>query len=88
VRTVAAGSTYLQPELGARLLAAPAPLTARERDVLRLLALGHTNAQTAERLHLSVRTVETHRANIRSKLGISDRAQLVRHALESGLISS
>jgi two-component system response regulator NreC len=88
VRTVAAGSTYLQPELGARLLAAPSPLTARERDVLRLLALGHTNAQTADRLHLSVRTVETHRANIQSKLGISNRAELVRHALESGLISS
>ena len=88
VRTVAAGSTYLQPELGARLLAAPSPLTARERDVLRLLALGHTNAETAERLHLSVRTVETHRANIQSKLGISNRAELVRHALESGLIPS
>lgn len=88
VRTVASGSTYLQPELGARLLAAPSPLTARERDVLRLLALGHTNAETAERLHLSVRTVETHRANIQSKLGISNRAELVRHARESGLISS
>jgi two-component system, NarL family, response regulator NreC len=88
VRTVAAGSTYLQPELGARLLAAPAPLTARERDVLRLLALGHTNAETAEHLHLSVRTVETHRANIQSKLGITNRAELVRHALDTGLIAS
>jgi two-component system response regulator NreC len=87
VRTVAAGSTYLQPELGARLLAGSSPLTARERDVLRLLALGHTNAETATKLHLSVRTVETHRANIQSKLGSTKRAELVRHALETGLIT-
>jgi two-component system response regulator NreC len=90
VRTVAAGATYLQPELGARLLtdaASPAvPLTEREREVLRLLALGHTNAEAADRLHLSVRTVETHRANIQSKLGSTSRAELVRHALERGLI--
>jgi two-component system response regulator NreC len=93
VRTVAAGATYLQPELGARLLtdsgAAPeaAALTQREREVLRLLALGHTNAGAAERLHLSVRTVETHRANIQAKLGSTGRAELVRHALDRGLIT-
>jgi two-component system, NarL family, response regulator NreC len=92
VRTVAAGATYLQPELGARLLTEPAgapqssPLTQREHEVLRLLALGHTNAEVADRLHLSVRTVETHRANIQSKLGSTSRAELVRHALERGLI--
>jgi two-component system response regulator NreC len=90
VRTVAAGATYLQPELGARLLTdpvgTPAPLTQREREVLRLLALGHTNAGAAEHLHLSVRTVETHRANLQAKLGSTSRAELVRHALERGLI--
>jgi two-component system response regulator NreC len=90
VRAVAAGATYLQPELGARLLtdaaATPAPLTEREREVLRLLALGHTNAGAAEHLHLSVRTVETHRANLQAKLGSTSRAELVRHALERGLI--
>jgi two-component system, NarL family, response regulator NreC len=92
VRTVAAGGTYLQPELGARLLtdaAAPAAATAltqREREVLRLLALGHTNAEAAERLHLSVRTVETHRANLQAKLGVSGRAELYRHAHERGLV--
>ena len=64
------------------------PLTSRECDVLRLLALGHTNAEVAERLHLSVRTVETHRANIQSKLGSTSRADLVRHARESGLVAS
>jgi two-component system response regulator NreC len=87
VRTVAAGATYLQPELGARLLTGPTPLTEREREVLRLLALGHTNVEMADRLHLSVRTVETHRANIQSKLGSTSRAELVRHALETGLIT-
>jgi two-component system response regulator NreC len=88
VRTVSAGGTYLQPELGARLLVGSSPLTDREREVLRLLALGHTNAAVAQQLHLSVRTVETHRANIQSKLGSTSRAELVRHALERGLIAS
>jgi two-component system, NarL family, response regulator NreC len=87
VRTVSAGGTYLQPELGARLLTGSSPLTDREREVLRLLALGHTNAAVARQLHLSVRTVETHRANIQSKLGSSSRADLVRHAFETGLIA-
>jgi two-component system response regulator NreC len=92
VRTVAAGGTYLHPELGARLLTdagapSPAPaLTQREREVLRLLALGHTNAEAAQRLHLSVRTVETHRANLQAKLGVSGRAELVRHARDRGLV--
>jgi two-component system response regulator NreC len=88
VRTVSGGGTYLQPELGARLLVGSSPLTDREREVLRLLALGHTNAAVAQQLHLSVRTVETHRANIQSKLGSTSRADLVRHAFESGLIAS
>jgi two-component system response regulator NreC len=89
VRTVAAGATYLQPELGARLLTASVeePLTQRERDVLRLIALGHTNTEAAAQLHLSVRTVETHRANIQSKLGSTSRVELVRHAMEQGLIT-
>jgi two-component system response regulator NreC len=93
IRAVAGGGTYLQPELGARLLtdagAAPSasPLTQREREVLRLLALGHTNGEVAERLHLSVRTVETHRANLQGKLGVSGRAELVRRARDRGLLS-
>jgi DNA-binding NarL/FixJ family response regulator len=93
IRTVASGGTYLQPELGARLLtdaAAPAsaaPLTQREREVLRLLALGHTNAEVARLLHLSVRTVESHRANLQAKLGVERRSDLVRHARERGLVA-
>ena len=91
VRAVAGGGTYIYPALGARLLtgdgATPARgLTERERDVLRLIALGHTNAGVAERLFLSVRTVETHRANIHRKLDTDSRSELVRHALEQGLV--
>ena len=91
VRAVAGGGTYIYPALGARLLtgdgATPGRgLTERERDVLRLIALGHTNAEVAERLFLSVRTVETHRANIHRKLDTDSRSELVRHALEQGLV--
>ena len=88
VRTVAGGGTYLAPELGGRLLAASSDLelTEREREILRMIALGHTNAEMAERLFLSLRTVETHRANIHRKLGTDSRAELVQHALEQGLV--
>jgi len=90
VRSAAAGETYLQPSLGARLAAEPDEpaddLSDREREVLRLIALGHTNAEIAEQLYLSIRTVETHRAHIQQKLGASTRAELVRYALEHKLI--
>lgn len=95
VRMAADGRTYLYPELGAKLAAEPsgpaAPdddLTMREVEVLRLIALGHTNAEIASMLYLSVRTVESHRANIQHKLGLSTRAGLVRHAIDRGLLSS
>jgi two-component system response regulator NreC len=92
VRSAAAGETYLQPALGARLAAEPDgpadDLTDREREVLRLIALGHTNAEIAEQLFLSVRTVETHRAHIQQKLGASTRAELVAYALEHKLIET
>ena len=94
IRAAAGGGTWLNPELGARLAAAPdAPtgppgdLTDRELDVLRLIALGHTNSEIAEQLYLSVRTVETHRAHIQQKLGMSSRAELVHYALEHDLIA-
>ncbi len=92
VRRAAAGDTYLQPALGARLAAEPEPgkgdLSERETDVLRLIALGHTNAEIAEKLFISVRTVETHRAHIQQKLGASSRAELVRDALARGLVET
>lgn len=92
VRRAARAETYLNPRLGARLAAEPAPgapddLSEREVDVLRLIALGHTNAEIAEQLYLSVRTVETHRAHIQQKLRLSSRAELVRYAIGRGLVS-
>lgn len=90
VRSAAAGDTYLQPAVGAQLAAEPeaaaADLSERETDVLRLIALGHTNAEIAKQLYISVRTVETHRAHIQQKLGVSSRAELVRSALSRGLV--
>jgi len=93
VRSAAAGDTYLQPALGARLAAgengdSEDELSERERDVLRLIALGHTNAEVAEQLYISIRTVESHRAHIQQKLSLSSRAELVRYALERGLIET
>jgi two-component system response regulator NreC len=64
----------------------PDDLSEREAEVLRLIALGHTNAEIGEQLFLSVRTVETHRAHIQQKLGRSTRAELVRYALDHGLL--
>lgn len=90
VRLAAQGKTYLQPALGARLAAEPVDgedeLSEREREVLRLIALGHTNAEIAEQLYLSVRTVESHRAHIQQKLQRTKRSELVRYALEHGLL--
>ena len=95
VRAVAAGERYVHPALGARLLAAELaerkradadPLSEREREVLRLLALGHTNQEIAKELYISVRTAETHRAHIMQKLRLSSRAELVRYALAEGLL--
>jgi DNA-binding NarL/FixJ family response regulator len=95
VREVAAGGRYVHPELGARLVAADTeerrradedPLSEREAEVLRLLALGHTNQEIAEQLFVSVRTAETHRAHILQKLRLSSRAELVRYALDQGLL--
>lgn len=93
VRLAAEGRTYLNPELGARLAAempaSPRPpddLSAREVEVLRLLALGHTNSEIATQLYLSVRTVESHRAHIQQKTQRSSRAELVSYAHERGLL--
>jgi len=93
VRLAAEGRTYLNPELGARLAAEPQPsngppddLSAREIEVLRLIALGHTNSEIASHLYLSVRTVESHRAHIQQKTGRTTRAALVAYAREHELL--
>jgi two-component system response regulator NreC len=92
VQAAVEGRHYLNPRLGARLAAEPPPgppdgLSERELDILRLIALGKTNAQVADELYLSVRTVETHRAHIQQKLGLADRSELVRYALDKNLVS-
>jgi two-component system response regulator NreC len=93
IRAVADGERYVHPSLGAAL-AAPAAsagpieeLTEREREVLRLLALGHTNQEIAQELIVSVRTVESHRAHVMTKLRVATRAGLVRAALDAGLLA-
>ena len=93
VRMAAEGRTYLNPELGARLAAQPPEpagppddLSPREVEVLKLIALGHTNGEIASTLFLSVRTVESHRAHIQQKTGRTTRAELVGYAREHGLL--
>jgi len=95
IRAAAQGRTYLNPELGARMAAAPAEphgppddLTEREVEILRLIALGHTNAEIGKQLYLSVRTVESHRAHIQQKIRRTTRAELVRYALDHSLIEA
>jgi two-component system response regulator NreC len=95
IQLVASGGSYVNPALGARLVTADAkeraeaqadPLSEREHEVLRLLALGHTNQEIAKTLYISVRTAETHRAHIMQKLALASRAELVRYALQHGLL--
>jgi two-component system response regulator NreC len=94
VRLAAEGRTYLNPSLGAKMAAEPPKqagppddLTAREVDVLRLIALGYTNGEIADQLFLSIRTVESHRAHLQQKTGRNSRADLVAYAREHGLAS-
>jgi two-component system, NarL family, response regulator NreC len=88
IRTVAAGGRYLDPAIGGWAVNSgdDSVLTERELEVLRYVALGHTNADIAKRMYISARTVETHRANLQRKLGVSGRPELVRYALQRGLI--
>ncbi len=91
VRNAARGKRYVSPLLAAKLnngQASPdtGKLTPREREVLRLIALGHTSVEIADKLGLSPRTIETHRARIHRKLGLATRAELVRYALQQGLL--
>jgi two-component system, NarL family, response regulator NreC len=94
VRLAVDNQPYLHPQLGARLATEPVQegppgdLTEREVEVLRLIALGYTNAEIAGQLFLSVRTVESHRAHIQQKLRLQTRAELVHYALENKLIDA
>jgi DNA-binding NarL/FixJ family response regulator len=94
IRTVAGGGTYVDPSLAGALLVEPAArgagtadLTGREAEVLRLVARGHSNKEIAAALEISVKTVETHKANGMAKLGVTTRAALVRFALAEGWLA-
>jgi two-component system response regulator NreC len=93
VRLAATGQSYLQPGMGARLATEPEDegqpdgLSEREAEVLGLIALGHTNAEIAAKLFLSVRTVESHRSHVQQKLRLTTRSQLVHYALQHGLVA-
>ena len=94
LHAVVNGHRYVHPALGARLVTLEIentpdpddPLSEREHEVLRLLALGHTNQEIAAKLFISVRTAESHRARIGEKLGLKTRAELVRYALDTGML--
>jgi two-component system response regulator NreC len=92
VKAAAEGQTYLNPRVGAMIAAEPEEsetdggLTRREQEILRLLALGHTNGEIADQLFLSQRTIETHRASIQRKLDLSTRAELTRYAMDHMLL--
>ena len=93
VRRAARGEEYVSPEVAAGLDALRRTvngdgLSPRETEVLRSIALGYTSAETAQKLHLSRRTVETHRAKIHRKLGLATRAELVQFALRRHLIGA
>ncbi|MCL4371159.1 MAG: response regulator transcription factor [Chloroflexi bacterium] len=102
LRAVARGGVYIHPSHAKMLIEGMLPtlespgggrqyphhatLSDREREVLRLVALGHTNNQIAEQMFISVKTVESYRARVMEKLGLRNRAALVRYALEHGLV--
>jgi two-component system, NarL family, response regulator NreC len=91
VRSVAAGTRFVDPELGASLVVAELPpalfgLTEREVDVMRRLALGYSNKEIGRRLFISPRTVDSHRAHVMQKLRLTNRSELVLLALTTGLI--
>ncbi len=91
VRRVAGGGTYVDPAVGARLAREPEfegppdGLSSREAEILGLVALGLTNQEIADKLFISVRTVEAHRTHIQQKMDFNSRAELVRYALDHGL---
>lgn len=102
IRLVAAGEAYLDPAIAKRLVdslqngAMPEgqrqpegghDITPREKEILRLVAQGRTNAEIARELFISVKTVQAHRANLMQKLGIHDRVELVKYALKIGLLN-
>ena len=100
IHAIMEGDTYLSPSISRKVIAAYVrqtktttagdrylQLTNREREILQLIAEGHSNREAAELLHVSIKTVETHRANLMDKLDIHNIAELVKYAIRKGLIS-
>ncbi|HZK15448.1 MAG TPA: response regulator transcription factor [Solirubrobacterales bacterium] len=92
VRLAVQGKSFLNPQLGARLAVEPAPgppdgLDESDVELLRLVALGHTNAEIGERLYMSPRTVEGHRGKLQKRLDLETRADLVRYVLDQGILT-
>jgi len=99
IRSVASGEAFLYPSVATAAMldyvqrgqsadANPDRLTAREWEVLRLVAQGHSNQDIANSIHRSIKTVQAHRANLMKKLGLHDRTELVRYAIRKGLIEA
>ena len=95
IRAAASGRTFISPSISEKILKSGKPkeienriLTEREQEVLRLIALGLTNKKIAEKLFISVKTVDTHRTRILQKLGAHTAVDLVRYAIKIGLIES
>jgi DNA-binding NarL/FixJ family response regulator len=94
IRAAASGQVQLAPEAASRLMnelrhpEQPEPLTDRETDVLKLLALGKANKEIAAALHIGDRTVKTHVSNIMAKLDVQSRTQAALHAVRAGLVST
>ena len=96
IRAVAAGGVYLDPAMTSRIAdglltkssrareVASTPVSERETDVLRLIAMGHSNKEVAARLKISVKTVEVHKANAMKKLGLTGRVDLIRYGVLQG----
>jgi DNA-binding NarL/FixJ family response regulator len=98
IRTVARGETYLSPVISSHLISnfaqrpdlnepTPVPLTARQREVLKLIAEGLTTKAIARRLNISVKTADTHRTQLMERLDLHDIASLVRYAIRVGLVT-
>lgn len=98
IRAVAQGQVYIYPSLARKLLddyltrttsgPPPVELTEREKEVLRLIALGLTGTQISEKLFLSIHTIDRHRSNIMAKLDLHNRAALIKYAIRKGLVDA
>jgi len=86
IRSASDGKAYINPRIAADMARLENPLSEREMEILRLIALGYTNQEMAQELFLSVRTIESHRAHINHKMGFTTRRELVSYAIEHKML--